>query len=130
MLPLLRSDLFEIMLACATGSLTDIAIDWAPEACVAVVMASAGYPDLTADPAPITGLDGAAEAGCVVFHAGTGTINGRLHATGGRVLAVTAVGPDVEAAARKAHRGVAAVDFEGTQHRADIGLELVRARQA
>ncbi|MYB28174.1 MAG: phosphoribosylamine--glycine ligase [Acidimicrobiaceae bacterium] len=123
-LPLLRSDLYEIMLASATGSLDGVAIDWAPEACVAVVMASAGYPDSTADPAPITGLDGAADAGCVVFHAGTGTIDGGLHATGGRVLAVTAVGPDVEAAARKAHRGVAAIDFEGAQHRADIGLAL------
>ena len=128
-LPLLRSDLYEIMLAGATGSLDGAAIEWAPEACVTVVMASAGYPDSTADPAPITGLDHAAEAGCVVFHAGTGTIDGRLHATGGRVLAVTAVGPDVEAAARKAHRGVAAIDFEGAQHRADIGLALAEARQ-
>ena len=129
-LPLLRSDLYEIMLAGATGSLDGAAIDWAPEACVTVVMASAGYPDSTADPAPITGLDGAADAGCVVFHAGTGTIDGGLHATGGRVLAVTAVGPDVEAAARKAHRGVAAIDFEGAQHRADIGLTLAGTRQA
>ena len=128
-LPLLRSDLYEIMLACATGSLADIAIDWSPEACVTVVMASAGYPDGKADPAPITGLDAADEAGCVVFHAGTATIDGKLHATGGRVLAVTAVGPDVEAAARKAHRGVAAIDFEGAQHRSDIGQALAEALQ-
>lgn len=128
-LPLLRSDLYEIMLAGATGSLDGVAIDWAPETCVAVVMASAGYPDGAADPAPIKGLDHAAEAGCVVFHAGTGTIDGRLHATGGRVLAVTAVGPDVEAAARRAHRGVAAIDFEGAQHRADIGLVLAGTRR-
>ena len=128
-LPLLRSDLYEIMLAGATGSLEGVAIDWAPGACVTVVMASAGYPDGTADPAPITGLDRAAEAGCVVFHAGTGTIDGELHATGGRVLAVTAVGPDVEAAARKAHRGVAAIDFRGAQHRADIGLALTGTRR-
>ena len=126
-LPLLRSDLFEIMLACATGSLDGVAIDWAPDACVAVVMASAGYPDGTADPAPITGLDDTAGAGCVVFHAGTSMIDGELHATGGRVLAVTAVGPDVEAAVRKAHRGVAAIHFEGAQHRADIGLALAEA---
>ena len=129
-LPLLRGDLYEIMVAGATGSLDGVAIDWAPEACVAVVMASADYPDGTADPAPITGLDTATGAGCVVFHAGTGTIDGGLHATGGRVLAVTAVGRDVEAAARKAHRGVAAISFEGAQHRADIGLPLVRGRQA
>ena len=126
-IPLLRSDLFEIMLACTTGSLDGVAIDWTPDACVAVVMASAGYPDGTADPAPITGLDDAAGAGCVVFHAGTSMIDGELHATGGRVLAVTAVGPDVEAAVRKAHRGVAAIHFEGAQHRTDIGLALAEA---
>ena len=128
-LPLLRSDLYEIMLAGATGSLDGVAIDWAPETCVTVVMASAGYPDGTTDPAPITGLDDAAEAGCVVFHAGTGMIDGGLHATGGRVLAVTAVGPGIEAAARKAHRGVAAIDFRGAQHRADIGLAPTGTRQ-
>ena len=128
-LPLLRSDLYKIMLACVSGSLDGIAIDWAPEACVAVVMASAGYPDASSDPAPITGLDAAAEGGCVVFHAGTGTIDGGLHATGGRVLAVAARGPDIDAAARKAHEGVAAVSFEGAQHRADIGLALTGARQ-
>ena len=127
-LPLLRGDLFEVMLACATGSLADVAIEWSSKACVAVVMASAGYPDGTAEPAPIMGLDGAAEAGCVVFHAGTGMIGGGLHATGGRVLAVTALGSDVETAARKAHRGVAAIDFQGAQHRADIGLTLTRTR--
>ena len=128
-IPLLRSDLFEIMLACATGSLADVAIEWKSGACVAVVMAAAGYPDLTAYPAPITGLDDAAEAGCIVFHAGTGKIDGGLHATGGRVLAVTAVGPDVDAAARKAYLGVAATDFEGAQNRADIGLAFAGARQ-
>ncbi|MCY4665204.1 MAG: phosphoribosylamine--glycine ligase, partial [Acidimicrobiaceae bacterium] len=99
-IPLLCSDLYEIMLACATGSLDGVAIDWAPEACVAVVMASAGYPDGTAMPGPIAGLDGAAGAGCVVFHAGTGTIEGGLHATGGRGLAGSAVGPGIEAAGR------------------------------
>ena len=121
-LPLLCSDLYEIMLACATGSLAGVAIDWSPEACVAVVMASASYPDGQADPSPITGIDDAAEAGCEVFHAATEMIDGVLHASGGRVLSVIAVGPDIETAARKAHEGVAAINFKGSQHRADIGL--------
>ena len=129
-LPLLRGDLYEIMLAAATGSLDGTAVNWASEACVAVVMASAGYPDSPSNPAPITGLDDTAAAGCMVFQAGTNMIDGELHATGGRVLAVTAVGPDIEAAARKAHRGVAAISFEGAQHRADIGLALVGGPQA
>ena len=121
-LPLLRSDLFEIMVACATGSLGDVSIEWSPAASVAVVMASGGYPGAGGDPVPISGLDAAEQEGCVVFHAGTGIVDGALHATGGRVLSVTATGPDVAAAAERAYRGVAAIGFEGAQHRADIGL--------
>ena len=120
-LPLLRGDLFEITSACATGSLGDVSIDWAPEASVAVVMASAGYPGASGDPVPISGLEDAEAEGCVVFQAGTGMVDGALHATGGRVLALTATGPDVAAAADRAHRGVAAIGFEGAQHRSDIG---------
>ena len=120
-LPLLRSDLFEIMAACASGSLSGVPIEWAPAASVAIVMATAGYPGPGGDPVPIVGLDAATEEGCVVFHAGTGIIDGALHATGGRVLTVTAVGTDVATAADRAHRGVAAISFEGAQHRADIG---------
>ena len=120
-LPLLRGDLFEIMAACAAGSLSGVAVDWAPGACVAVVMATAGYPDQRTAPVPISGLDDAAAEGCEVFHAATETNGGVLYAGGGRVFAVAAVGPDIAAAARKAHRGVAAISFEGAQHRADIG---------
>ena len=121
-LPLLRSDLFEIMAACATGSLSDVSVEWAPVASVGIVMASARYPTAAGEPVRIFGLDAAAEAGCVVFHAGTGIIDGAIHATGGRVLTVTATGPDVAAAAGRAYRGVAAIGFAGAQHRADIGL--------
>ena len=118
---LLRSDLFEIMAACASGSLDGISIDWAPEASVAVVMAAAGYPEARADPVPISGLDAAAAEGCVVFHAATEMIGGVLHAGGGRVVTVTATGPDPAAAEERAHRGVAAISFDGAQHRCDIG---------
>lgn len=121
-LPLLRGDLFEIMVACATGSLRDVSVEWSPEAAVTIVMASGGYPGAGGDPVPISGLDAAEREGCVVFHAGTGIVDGTLHATGGRVLSVTATGPDVAAAAEQAYRGVAAIGFEGAQHRADIGL--------
>ena len=119
---LLRSDLFEVMAACATGSLRGVIVEWAPLASVAIVMASAGYPVAGSDPVPISGVDIAEqEEGCVVFHAGTGVIDGALHATGGRVLAVTATGPDVATAAARAYRGVGAIRFAGAQHRADIG---------
>ena len=120
-IPLLGSDLFEIMAACATGSLGDVTIDWSEAASVAIVMASAGYPGASGDPVPISGLDAAEQEGCVVFQAGTALIGGAVHATGGRVLSVASTGPDVGTAADLAYRGVAAIHFEGARHRADIG---------
>lgn len=123
---LLRSDLFEVMAACATGSLDGVGIEWAPLASVAIVMASAGYPVAGSDPVPISGVDIAErEQGCVVFHSGTGVIDGVLHATGGRVLTVTATGPNTAAAAARAYRGIAAIGFTGAQYRADIGRSPV-----
>lgn len=120
-LPLLEKDLFEIMLACATGSLGGLTVEWSQSACTTVVMASAGYPTAPARPAPITGFDRAAVEGCVVFHAGTDRIGGVTHATGGRVLAVTALGSTLEKATERAYAGVEAISFEGAHYRRDIG---------
>ena len=65
----------------------------------------------------------------MVFHAGTGIVDGALHATGGRVLSVTATGPDVATAADRAHRGVGAISFDGAQYRADIGRSPAGVRR-
>ena len=83
-------------------------------------MASAGYPETGSAAVPIAGLDAAAEGGCTVFHAGTTSVDGVPHTAGGRVLAVTAVRDLLADAAEVAHAGVARIDFEGAQHRADI----------
>ena len=120
-LPLLEEDLFEIMLACATGSLGGLPVEWSPAACTTVVMAAAGYPTSPAHPVPITGLDRAAAEGCVVFHAGTDRMGGVTRATGGRVLAVTALGSTLDKATERAYAGVAAISFEGAHYRTDIG---------
>ena len=120
-LPLLENDLFEVMLACATGSLGEVAVEWSESACTTVVMSSAGYPTTSAPPAPITGLDQAVSEGCVVFHAGTDRIGGVVHATGGRVLGVTALGNSLAEAAERAYAGVGAIAFEGSHYRRDIG---------
>ena len=118
--PLVRGDLAETMQACADGRLEDVDPAWSDDAAVTVVMASQGYPDHSADPVPIRGLDAAAGLGCTVFHAGTTLCDGEVLATGGRVLAVTAVAPELGAARDLAYAGVAAIDFRGAQHRADI----------
>ena len=121
---LLRSDLFEILHSCATGSLTEVDIEWSSEASVAVVVASEGYPVESSDSVPIAGIDAAVEEGCVIFHAGTKLDDGVIYTNGGRVLAVTAVGSDLTTAADHAHRGVSHIGFKGARHRADIGRTI------
>ena len=124
-LPLLESDLFEVMLGCAAGSLDDVSVDWSQSASTTVVMASAGYPTASAPSVPITGLDEAMLGGCLVFHAGTSRIDGEVHASGGRVLGVTALGRTQAEASERAYAGVEAISFEGSHHRRDIGRPLV-----
>ncbi|MDE0168491.1 MAG: phosphoribosylamine--glycine ligase [bacterium] len=120
-LPLLESDLFEVMLGCATGSLGGVQVEWSGSACTTVVMSSAGYPTVSAKPAPISGLKEAVIEGCLVFHAGTSLVDGVIHATGGRVLGVTALGNTLPEATERAYAGVEAITFEGSHHRLDIG---------
>ncbi len=120
-LPLLESDLLEVFEACVDGRLAGIEIDWADQAAATVVMASEGYPVSSTPPVPIDGLDAAAERSGKVFHAGTRLIDGVVHASGGRVLAVTALGSTRADAVEAAHAGVAAISFAGAQHRSDIG---------
>ncbi len=118
--PLATGDLYRTLAACARGELASAEPGWSPEAAVTVVMASAGYPERSSRPAPVAGLDEARDRGCLVFHAGTRLVDGVVTATGGRVLAVTAVGADLETAADTAYAGVEAISFEGARYRGDI----------
>lgn len=118
-LPLLQSDLFEVLDATASGRLAEVDVGWAGDASVTVVIASACYPFGSSPPAEIAGISDLGDD-CLVFHAGTSVIDGVLHASGGRVLAVTATAPTPDAAAEAAYRGVEAIRFEGAQFRADI----------
>ena len=122
LLALLDSPLGTLLHAAATGTLADVAPPaWKPGAAVAVVMASAGYPESSSTGDVITGVAAAeALAGVHVVHAGTADRDGDLVTSGGRVLAVVGLGDDVAAARETAYAGVAAIDFPGAQHRTDI----------
>ena len=98
-----------------------------PESAVTVVLAAAGYPDAPESGAPIVGLDEAEAAGGLVFHAGTAVRSGELVATGGRVLAVTALGESVGEARERAYRAVEQIELSGVQYRQDIALAAVHA---
>jgi phosphoribosylamine--glycine ligase len=125
-LPLLRTDLAEVLRACAGGHLDQIDLDWSRDAAVAVVLAAKGYPEHTSEPAVVHGLEVVADLGCRVFHAGTMLSGDEVVAVGGRVLAVTAIASDLETAADMAHAGASAIDFAGSHHRADIARAAVR----
>ena len=121
-LPLLRSDLAEIMTACARGdgSLKDLDIRWSDGAAVCVVLASGGYPKSYQKGYEITGLAEAAAKGAHVFHAGTAEKDGKIVTAGGRVLGVVAEAADVAQAVEKAYDGVSAIDFKDKMFRKDI----------
>jgi phosphoribosylamine--glycine ligase/phosphoribosylformylglycinamidine cyclo-ligase len=118
-IPLLKSDLLEILLACTRQELTQTPIQWQEGSAVCVVMSSADYPVKSSPPAVIHGLDDLPND-CPVFHAGTSQKDGAILATGGRVLGVTGLASDLPQAVDKAYRGVAQIHFEGAHFRKDI----------
>jgi phosphoribosylamine--glycine ligase len=122
LLALLDSPLGVLLKAAADGRLRDVETPrWKPGAAVAVVMASAGYPESAHRGDEITGVERVdAQPDTDVLHAGTALQDGRLVTAGGRVLAVTAVGPDVAHARSRAYQGVTAIAFDGAQWRHDI----------
>lgn len=121
-LPRLKTDLLEIFLAVAEERLGEITVDWEDNAAVCVVMASGGYPKDYKKGLPISGLEVAeADEAITVFHAGTKLDGETFLTNGGRVLGVTAVGDDLEAAIQKAYEGVKKIHFDNVHYRTDIG---------
>jgi phosphoribosylamine--glycine ligase len=108
-----------------TGGLEGVELDWDQRTSVAVVIASAGYPQSSSSGDVITGLDDLPE-GVSAVHAGT-AINaaGQTVTAGGRVLAVQAFGSDQNDARSAAYSGVSMISFEGSQHRTDIAAQAV-----
>ena len=119
-LPLLESDLVEVMLACADGTLKNCSVQWSQGAAVCVVMAAGGYPKSYRKGDVITGLDAARKAGNLVFHAGTARKDGQIVTNGGRVLGVVARAADIRGAVDKAYDGVKLIHFADEQYRKDI----------
>ena len=130
-LPLLETPLADLLLACCQQRLAElIPLRWQDARSLCVVAASAGYPGPYRQGLPIAGLERAAATGATIFHAGTQLIPGaeptrdRLETSGGRVLAVTALGPDFTAAATTAYAALSEIDFAGIYYRQDIGYQV------
>jgi phosphoribosylamine--glycine ligase len=121
-LPRLKTDLVDIMLAIINGNLSQINVEWSEEACVGVVMASAGYPGSYKTGFPISGLN-RLDKGITVFHAGTKIgADGEVLTNGGRVLTVAAMGKTVAEAREKVYHNISRIQFEGCHYRKDIAI--------
>jgi phosphoribosylamine---glycine ligase len=125
----LESDLVELMLACALGTLDGVEARFSPDIALTVVMAAKGYPG-TPEKGGVIELNDAEADGAIVFHAGTGIRNGALVASGGRVLNVTALAPNVTEAQHRAYRATSRIGFASGFFRRDIGHQEVAREQA
>ena len=124
-LPLLQTDLVEVMLASINGGLDKLEVQWSGGACVGVVVASGGYPEQYSRGLPISGLEDL-DADVEVFHAGTqlaGEGGGkRVLTDGGRVLTVVGRGPTLAEARARAYNNVERIRFQDAHYRRDIAL--------
>jgi len=128
LLPRMKSDLLPLLEATIDGKIEDCSIEWDARAAVTVVLASAGYPGKYETGKPISGLEEAAKLKDVqIFHAGIRRANGEVKTSGGRVLAVTALGATVEDARTRAYEVVSRIHFENCHYRRDIALGAVAA---
>jgi phosphoribosylamine--glycine ligase len=122
----LNSDLLPAFLATAEGRLDGVKLEWSDDPALCVVMAAKGYPGAYAKGSEIKGLDEAARDPAVqIFHAGTKRDGNRILADGGRVLGVTARGPDIRDAQERAYAAVDKIDWPGGFCRRDIGWRAV-----
>lgn len=123
-LPLLKTDLTEIMDAIWEERLGELEIEWEKGSCACVVMASGGYPEKYPTGLPISGFDEKGQlpdGSAFVYHAGTRLENGVYLTAGGRVLGVTATAEDLQSAVDKAYSAVKEIGFENAHFRTDIG---------
>jgi phosphoribosylamine---glycine ligase len=128
-LPRLRTDLLELLMACAVpGGLSGVApLHWDPRPAVTVVLASAGYPESSSSGDVIAGLDRISRDDLFVTHAATALdVHGAVVTAGGRVLSVTALGDDIAAARAGAYAAAEMISFGGKQLRHDIAASPSR----
>ncbi len=129
-LPRLKSDLVEVMLAASEQKLNRVrTLDWDNRSCVCVVCASGGYPGDYEKGKEIFGLEEVRTMkDIVVFHAGTKTQNNKIVTTGGRVLGVTGLSDTIKGAIDETYQAVEKIHFEGMHYRKDIGYKAIKVK--
>lgn len=126
-LPLIKSDLFVVLLSLAQGSLSTVALELRMGAACTVVMASGGYPNTFKTDYPITGLEKVEKDDCVyVFHSGTKKEDSTFLTNGGRVLCVTGFGKNLDSAVVRSYQGVKKISFKNAHFRNDIAGKALK----
>ena len=124
-LPLLKTDLVDILMAVVQDNLDRLKIDWSSQACVGVIMASGGYPGSYRTGFPIEGIS-RVDKDVLVFHAGTRLgSDGVVYTDGGRVLTVVGMGQGMAEAREKVYRNIPNICFEDCYYRKDIALREI-----
>ncbi len=127
-LPMLETDIIDIMEAIYDEKLDELEINWKDGACACVVMASGGYPKKYPTGLEISGLDEKGQVeNAFVYHAGTKFTDGKFLTAGGRVLGVTSTGSDLKDALEKSYSAVSKITFENAHFRKDIGKKALDA---
>ena len=125
-LPLLKSDLFDIMRAVHDERLSEMTVEWSDESAACIIEASGGYPESYKKGYEIHGLDAHGQhAGVYVYHSGTKVENGKYYTNGGRVLGITSVGSTLEEALANSYAAVQEITFENMHYRTDIARKVI-----
>jgi phosphoribosylamine--glycine ligase len=119
-LPLMKTDLIDVMEAVVEHRLDQLAVEWHDDTAVCVVMTSGGYPGSYQQGFPIHGLRVQQGSRTMIFHAGTATKNGMVVTAGGRVLGITGRGATLKEAQANAYQAVAGISFQDCHYRKDI----------
>ncbi|MDX1650985.1 MAG: phosphoribosylamine--glycine ligase [Brumimicrobium sp.] len=122
-LPRLKSDLIDLFEGVATQTLSERDIEFDPRAAATVMMVSGGYPNEYEKGKTIYGLNSVRNS--MVFHAGTASDGPAVTTAGGRVLAVTSFGKDIESAIETSYESIKQIEFENAYYRKDIGFDLI-----
>jgi phosphoribosylamine---glycine ligase len=124
-LPMLETPLIDLILACVEQRLGEMPpIAWKSGAIATVVAASGGYPGDYEKGKVITGISNAEAAGATVFHGGTKFDKQQVVTDGGRVLNITAIGENFNAALDNAYGAIKYIHFDGMYYRKDIGYRV------
>lgn len=121
-LPRIKSDFLKLLVATATGKLSDASIEFDERAVSTIMLVSKGYPGEYEKGKEISGIDSISDS--IVFHAGTKMQDGKILTNGGRVIAISSYGSNKDEALSASNKNAEIIQFEGKNYRRDIGFDL------